>query len=106
MSVMSRVAYSADFTFKVAHNVSTKTLTHKVCTDFANLLEKRSDGRVDVVFFPSSQLGGALELVDKVSQGVMQAGYPSMSGLSSLSPSLRFLLLSYLAQTEKCSPTI
>jgi tripartite ATP-independent transporter DctP family solute receptor len=89
-------SYSAEFTFKVAHNVSTKTLTHKVCMDFKGLVEERSDGRIEVVIFPSSQLGGTLELVDKVSEGVIQAAYVSMSGLSSLSPKLRFLLLPYL----------
>jgi len=96
LSFSFTICRAAKYTFRIAHDVPTNTLTHKVCMDFKKLVEKRTNGRMKVMVFPAGQLGRSNELVDKTAKGVIQAGYQSISQYSGLSPHLRFLLLPYL----------
>jgi C4-dicarboxylate-binding protein DctP len=64
--------------------------------DFKKLVDKKTNGRMEVKVYPAGQLGGELEIVDKITKNVIQGGYLSMMSLSTISPRLRFLTLPYL----------
>lgn len=87
---------ATEYTFKIAHAVSQKTLTQKLCMDFKDIVEKKTNGQVKVMVFPAGQVGGELEIVDKISKDVVQAGYLSMMSFSAVAPRLRFLTFPYL----------
>jgi C4-dicarboxylate-binding protein DctP len=92
----SGLANATEYTFKIAHAVSPKTLTHKLCMDFKEIVETKTNGKVKVMVFPAGQVGGELEIVDKISKDVVQAGYLSIMSFSNMAPRLRFLTLPYL----------
>ena len=87
---------AADITMKIGLAVSEKSLDTVACQKFKELAEKRTNGKVEIQIFPGGQLGGEVEMIEKLQTGVIQGSYISVAAVSNVSPKCRFAFLPYL----------
>ncbi|MFW5988317.1 MAG: TRAP transporter substrate-binding protein [bacterium] len=64
---------AADHIMKIGHSQSLKTPRHKACLYLKSLVEKETDGRIEVEIYPSNQLGTEAEMLESVKMGAIQA---------------------------------
>jgi TRAP-type transport system periplasmic protein len=63
---------------------------------FGEILDQRSEGRIDVVLFPNSQVGDDLQMINGLQSGTLEMTYPSTSPATSIVPELRLFDLPFL----------
>jgi TRAP-type transport system periplasmic protein len=63
---------------------------------FGEILDQRSDGRIDVQLFPNSQVGDDLQMMNALQSGTLEMTYPSTSPATSIVPELRLFDLPFL----------
>ena len=67
---------------------------------FAGLVKERTDGRVDIAVFPSSQLGGEMETADGMRLGSVEMGSITTSVLASWVPEVQIIDLPFLFRDD------
>jgi tripartite ATP-independent transporter DctP family solute receptor len=97
--VMPNYAFSAEYVLKVAADSTPKLACIYAGVLFEQEVEKRSNGRIDVQFFHSKQLGGEVEYLDKLTAGVIQGSLNSCAILSRIQPFVNVMQLPYLFPT-------
>lgn len=75
------------YNFKLAHITPPSHMWHKAAEKFAEELDKRSDGRMQMEIYPSSQLGTEADMVEQISAGSVDFGFITAAYMSSRSPS-------------------
>jgi len=60
-----------EYTLKLGHLANTEHTWHKGSVKFAELVEKKTDGRVKVQVFPSEQLGKEMEVIGNIQSGIV-----------------------------------
>ncbi|MGP4078873.1 TRAP transporter substrate-binding protein [Pseudalkalibacillus sp. R45] len=75
------------YQFKLAHITPPSHMWHKAAEKFAEELDKRSDGRMQLEIYPSSQLGTEADMVEQISAGSVDFGFITAAYMSSRSPS-------------------
>lgn len=93
-------ALAADFTIRLSHGDNEANPTHLTALKFKELAKQYTNGRVDVLIFPSNQLGSEEEVVQAVRTGTVQAQIPAMANVHPFAPSAGVLLLPYLFNTS------
>ncbi|SFD40947.1 tripartite ATP-independent transporter solute receptor, DctP family [Lentibacillus persicus] len=73
---------------QAAHVVSTETTQHEAFLEFKDLVEERSDGRIEVEIYPDGQLGGEREMIESTQAGNIQMSSPSVGVLANFSSAL------------------
>jgi len=73
---------------QAAHVVSTETTQHEAFMEFKELVEERSDGRIEVEVYPDGQLGGEREMIESTQAGDIQISSPSIGVLANFSSAL------------------
>jgi tripartite ATP-independent transporter DctP family solute receptor len=63
----------ADYTMTIGHSQPETSARHKALLFFEEIVEKASEGVIDVEVFPSGQLGTEAEVMEAVQLGVVQA---------------------------------
>ena len=100
LAIISPGIQAADYTIKFSHVVAENTPKGRAAQRFAELLEKRTNGRVKVEVFPNSQLYNddkvleAMRLTTSKTTGIIAA--PSLSKFVKFSNTLQAFDLPYL----------
>lgn len=92
--LVSLAANAADITMKIGHSHSVKAPRHKAVLRFKELVEERTDGKIEVKVYPSNQLGTEAEMLEAVKMGTIQA---TMGGqFEAASPKLLIYTMPFL----------
>ncbi|MCP3740214.1 TRAP transporter substrate-binding protein [Rossellomorea sp. BNER] len=75
------------YNFKLAHITPPSHMWHKGAEKFKEELEKRSDGRMKLEIYPSSQLGTEADMVEQIASGSVDFGFITAAYMSSREPS-------------------
>lgn len=62
-------ASAADYTLKFGHLANKEHIWNKAAERFKQIVEKQSDGRIDVQIFPNEQLGTEMEVINSIQLG-------------------------------------
>ncbi|MGM8364418.1 TRAP transporter substrate-binding protein [Virgibacillus sp. W0181] len=76
------------YTIQAAHVVSTEATQHDMYLKFKELVEEKSDGRIEVEVYPDGQLGGEREMVENTQSGNIEITSPSVGVLANFSSAL------------------
>ena len=68
---------------------------------FGEILDQRSDGRIDVNMFPNSQVGDDLQMMNALQSGTLEMTMPSTSPATSIVPQLQLFDLPFLFPTAE-----
>jgi TRAP-type transport system periplasmic protein len=98
---ISGSAFAADYTIRLSHGDNETNPTHLTAVRFQELVDEYTDGQVEVVIFPSNQLGSEEEVVRAVRSGSIQAQIPAMANVHPVAPSVGVLLLPYLFESSE-----
>ena len=63
-----------EYHWKAAMNVADTTVNYKMVRRFADLLEKRSNGKIEIEIYPGGQLGNTTEFTEAVIDGSIDIG--------------------------------
>jgi len=88
-------------TITFGHVISTNDTQNEAYEWFAETVEERSDGRLNVEVYPDSQLGGERELIESVQAGEIQMTAPSVGVLSNFSDSLKVFDFPYIFEDKE-----
>ena len=91
-------ASAAEITIKAAHNTGPGCEQSVPFAMFKEFVEKESNGRIEVVIYENSSMGGCLETLEKTQMNILQLAFGSSSNLSSVVPALEVLELPYLCE--------
>jgi C4-dicarboxylate-binding protein DctP len=95
MLIAAAPAWAATYTLKGATGTNDTTALGKVGQYFKEIVEKKSNGEVEVRWFGNGQLGGEAALLNQLNDGVLQFATLSTAVSSSLNPKLDVLYLPY-----------
>jgi TRAP-type C4-dicarboxylate transport system substrate-binding protein len=95
MLLTAAPAWAATFTLKGATGGNDTTALGKIGLYFKEIVEKKSNGEVEVRWFTNGQLGGEAALLNQLNDGVLQFATLSTAVSSSLNPKLDVLYLPY-----------
>lgn len=95
MLLTAAPAAAASYTLKGATGTNDTTPLGKVGEYFKEIVEKKSNGEVQVRWFGNGQLGGEAALLNQLNDGVLQFATLSTAVSSSLNPKLDVLYLPY-----------
>ena len=82
--------------FRYAHPNAPASIPGQYATLFAELVADKTGGTVRIEVFPSSQLGGAREMIEGAQFGIIQMGHNDFAALAQLEPDLAVFNLPYL----------
>lgn len=68
---------------------------------FGEILDQRSDGRIEVNLFANSQVGDDLQMMNNLQSGTLEMTYPSTSPATSIVPELQLFDLPFLFPTPE-----
>ncbi|MGY0398398.1 MAG: TRAP transporter substrate-binding protein [Ostreibacterium sp.] len=68
---------------------------------FAELLEKKTDGKVKIKLFPNSQLGSEQNTVNDAAMGLLDFSVVAINNVTPFSPTVGLLTMPYLIQTQE-----
>lgn len=88
-------AQAADFVLKGATGTGDTTALGKAGLYFKEIVEEKSDGKVEVTWYPNGQLGGEVALLNQLNDGILQFATLSTAVSSSLNPKLDVMYLPY-----------
>ncbi|MBL3597169.1 TRAP transporter substrate-binding protein DctP, partial [Rhodovulum sulfidophilum] len=88
-------AAAADYTMRLSHGDNENNPTHKGALRFQELVEKYSDGRIEVQIFPSNQLGSEQEVAQALRMGSIESEILYTGNLVPLAPSVGVMMLPY-----------
>lgn len=86
----------AEYTFQVAHVVTKDHSYHLGLERFADLVDKKTNGRVKIEIFPSGQLGNEADLIESVSMGTVDMALVNSGNLASFVDTYSVFDLPYL----------
>lgn len=84
------------YTLQVGHVVTTDHSYHLGLEKFKELVEERSDGRIQIEIFPSAQLGNERDLVEGLTMGTIDMALTNSGNLASFIDSYQVFDLPYL----------
>ncbi len=65
------VSFAAEYTLKFGHLANEENVWHKAAIKFAEVVEEKSGGRIEVKVYPNEQLGKEMELIDGIQMGTV-----------------------------------
>lgn len=75
-------AYAAEYVFKFGHTANSTVPIYDAYEHFAKLVTEKTNGRMQVLVFPSGQLGSDMVLAESVLNGSLEAASISNSNMS------------------------
>lgn len=88
-------------TIRLAHALSTNHPVHIGMERMAKLVDEKSDGQVEIVIFPSQQLGSERETLELLQIGSIGMTKVSSAALENFVPELRVYSLPYLFKNDE-----
>ncbi len=92
-------AHAADYELKLGHTNDADreaSLFHAYALEFEKLVERYSDGQIDVVIFPAFQLGDEQEMVRGTQIGTQEAALVSFSNVSVFAKPLGLFVMPFV----------
>ncbi|MDX1809549.1 MAG: DctP family TRAP transporter solute-binding subunit [Sulfurospirillaceae bacterium] len=93
--------FAADYTIKFSHVVSPNTPKGKAADFFAKRVKELTNGKVEVIVFPNSQLYTDKAVMKALKIGNVQMACPSFSKFTALVPQLQLFDLPFLFKGAK-----
>lgn len=78
-SVALSAAATDTYTLRMGHIYQATHFTGETATEFANLVNERTDGRLNIQVFPASQLGSEQDMVEALTIGTLDMTAPGSS---------------------------
>lgn len=82
--------------WKLAHSESTDTMYDRYAHHFADLVEEKSDGRIQVEIYPVGQLGDTATQVEMLMNGGIQLGIFASGDVGDMFPAVQALSLNFV----------
>lgn len=101
MGAMSASAQAADFPARLGSLDPTTTAKHRGLIKAAELIKQRTNGKVEITVFPSSQLGGAREMTEAVQLGSLEAVINPGSFLGGFDPAVSIFDIPYIFPSDR-----
>lgn len=86
----------AEFVFKLGHLQGGDHPYQAGSVKFKELVESKSNGRIQIDIFPSSQLGNQRDIIEGLQMGTVQLHVGSVAPVANFAPKLNVLSLPYL----------
>lgn len=86
---------------KVGHDQPEKSPHHQAAVKWKELVEKRSNGEVQVQLFPSNLLGSGTQMVEQLQAGALEVAILPTGWVAPLAPSVSVLDLPFLFPSRK-----
>jgi C4-dicarboxylate-binding protein DctP len=86
----------AQTTIKVGHDQPESSTHHQAALKWKELVEQRTNGKIKVQVFPSSQLGSGTQMVEQVQAGALEVAILPTAWIAPLAPSVQVLDLPFL----------
>ncbi|WP_164667684.1 TRAP transporter substrate-binding protein [Virgibacillus doumboii] len=90
----------AEYTFKIANVLSKEDVTSKGLDKFAELVEKKSDGNIQIDVLHGGQLGSGVETFEAVKNGNLDFAADSFANLASITPAFEMFHLPFLFESR------
>lgn len=85
---------------KLAHSLPPAAPVHRAMERFADILEDKSGGRVEVQIFPSGQLGSETETIEQLQRGALAMVKTSTAAMEGFVPEMALFGVPYLFRSE------
>jgi tripartite ATP-independent transporter DctP family solute receptor len=99
--MLNAAAFAADFDLRLGSLDPTTTAKHRGLLKAAELIKQRTDGKVVITIFPSSQLGNAREMTEAVQLGSLDAVINPAAFLGGFNPTVAVFDIPYLFPTDE-----
>lgn len=86
---------------RVGHASSEDVAVHKGSEKFAELIDEKSDGKMEVEIFANSALGGNREMLESLQSGTLEIALPSTAPLASFTDKMLLFNLPYLFENRE-----
>lgn len=90
-----------EYTAKFGHSQVTASPVQDGALYFADLVSKKTNGRVSVEVYPAAQLGGERDLVEGVGMGTVEMGLSVASVCAQFQPGVDAMCLPFLFETKE-----
>jgi C4-dicarboxylate-binding protein DctP len=94
-------AFAADYTIKFSHVVAEDTPKGQAALHLKKLVEKRTDGKVEVEVYPNAALYSDREAIEALQMNAIQMACPSFSKFTGFVPELQIFDLPFLFKDRK-----
>src|SRR5512145_3212499 len=95
------VANAAKFEAKLASQDPPTTAKHRGLLKAAELIKERTNGDVEIKVFPSSQLGGARQMVEGAQLGTIEMAITPAAFLGGFNPVVSVLDIPYILPSDR-----
>ncbi|RXT04798.1 DctP family TRAP transporter solute-binding subunit [Ammoniphilus sp. CFH 90114] len=92
---------SPEYVFKFGHLQGGEHPYHKGAEKFKSILEEKSQGRIQVDIFPSSQLGNGRDQIEGLQLGTIQLHVGSVAPVANFAPKMNVLSMPYLFENRE-----
>lgn len=99
--VPSGAMAAAKWSMKFGHDMPEDSAQHAAALKFAQLVNQRTNGQVEVKVFPAQQLGTDPEMVQQAQMGTLEIVLPPTAKISGFSASLQLADLPFLFPTKE-----
>lgn len=96
----SQMAGAADYTLKFGHLANDNHIWNKAALKFKTLVEKNSDGRIEVQVYPNGQLGTEMQLINSIQLGTADMTITGES-LQNWAPKAAMMAVPYLIRSSE-----
>lgn len=93
-------------TIRLGMVLNEKSVPYKASTKFKELVEKYSNGSLQVQLYPSSQLGGEVSMIQSAQGGAIEAVVASTAPLGNILPEMSLYDLPFLFKDEKVADKV
>lgn len=94
-------AHAADFKWTFAHVLAESTPPAKAAVKFKELVEKNSNGRIEVTIRPAAQLGGDMEIIEQTQMNLVQIAIPPTGNLANFDSNMYLFDLPFLMSDDE-----
>jgi len=90
------VGFAAEYDIRLGHVENDQSAVHKTALEFKSLIEERTNGEVNVIIFPNSQLGSGTEQVQMLQTGSLNMGIIPAGHMGSIFPEIQIFDIPFL----------
>ena len=99
-------AHAQDYTLKFAHILTTDTPAHEAAVRLAELVEEKTDDKVEVEIYPAGELGNDTEIIEQIQVGAVDMGIPPTAKLGQFEPRMQLFDLPYIFPSREAAYTV
>lgn len=105
VTLVAAPAFAAKYNFKLAHVITAGTPIDVGAKKFAELVNQRTNGQVEIKVFPAGQLGGERAIIEGVQLGTIEMSFTTTGAIAGFAPEFQVLDLPFLFPTYEAAYT-